>query len=45
MPRKVKGGCFGRRNSVGKPRGRWKDVVRREAVDFLKIKELVSNSK
>jgi len=44
-PWKVMGGCFGRRKSVGKARGRWKDVVRREAVDFLKIKELVSSSK
>jgi hypothetical protein len=44
-PREVMGGCFRRRKSVRKARGRWKDVVRRGAVDFLKIKELVSSSK
>ena len=32
------GGCFGGRKSVGKARGRWEYVVRREAVDFLKIR-------
>jgi hypothetical protein len=37
MPRKVMGGSFRGRKSLGKPRGRWEDVVRREAVDFLKI--------
>jgi hypothetical protein len=45
MPRKVMGGCIGGRKSVRKARGRWKNVLGREAVDFLKIKELVSISK
>jgi hypothetical protein len=38
MCSKVMGGSVGGRKFLGKPRGRWEDVVRREAVDFLKIK-------
>jgi hypothetical protein len=28
MPRKIMGGSFGGRKSLGKPRGRWEDVMR-----------------
>jgi hypothetical protein len=32
------GECSRRRRPVGKPRGRWEDAVRRDAVDLLQIR-------
>jgi len=35
---KVMGESFGGRRSVGKPRGRWKDAFRRDAISLLHIR-------
>jgi hypothetical protein len=32
MPKKVMGGCFGGRRSVVKPRDRWENAVRSDAI-------------
>jgi hypothetical protein len=38
IPQKVIDGKFHKRRPVGKPRTRWKDVVRRDTSEFLGIR-------
>jgi hypothetical protein len=39
IPKNIIGGCLGGRRHVGKPRGRWENALRRDAVDLFQIRE------